>query len=69
MNIIFVAMLALLVPLSVAQQTTQEVKHAPTIEQCRADQKASGANLGQRNGHGADDVTDPTLSAWSTEMY
>jgi len=46
----------------------QEVKHAPTVEQCRADQKLRLSRLEEPGGAGVAYVTYNELSGWSSEM-
>jgi hypothetical protein len=44
----------------------QNVEHAPTVQQCQADQAYWFSKLEQT--HGTDDVTYGTLQGWHTEM-
>ena len=45
-----------------------QVKHALTVEQCRADQKLWLAKMEQSNGAAADNVSFNELNAWASEM-
>ena len=46
----------------------QEVQHAPTVEQCRADQRLSLSKLEQHNNAGTANVSYDELQAWKAEM-
>jgi hypothetical protein len=52
--------------LIVAPAFAQEVKHAPTLDQCRADYHLWFSKL--ENPHGTDAVTDDVLGQWYSEM-
>jgi hypothetical protein len=60
---IFVLVLLFCLPLS-----TQEVEHAPTVEQCRADQRLWLSKMEADNSVAMADVTAKTLGAWENEM-
>lgn len=47
-------------------QPAQNVEHAPTVEQCQADQAYWFSKLEQT--HGTNDVTYDTLQGWHREM-
>jgi hypothetical protein len=50
------------------QNHAQEVKHAPTVAQCRADQKSLFAKLEAPNGVGVANVSYDELEGWGYEM-
>jgi hypothetical protein len=60
--------LLVLVLVSFNSLGSQEVKHAPTVEQCRADQKLWLSKLEEPNDAGTSNVSFNELSAWGTEM-
>jgi len=47
---------------------SQEVQHAPTVEQCRADQRLWLSKLEQPNGAGVANVSYNELDDWVSEM-
>jgi hypothetical protein len=47
----------------------QEVKHAPTVEQCRADQKLWLSKEEEANRAGIDPVSYKELDGWEREMF
>jgi|SRR5271163_1280020 len=48
--------------------SAQEVKHAPTVAQCQADQRLWAAKLEQPHGQGVMAVSYRTLMEWLNEM-
>ena len=57
---------AILVASLASGHPTQNVEHAPTVEQCRADQAYWFSKLERT--HGTDDITYDNLRSWHTEM-
>ena len=47
---------------------SQEVKHAPTVEQCRADQRLFDSMLKQHNGVGVANVSYKELDGWFAQL-
>jgi hypothetical protein len=60
--------LLVLVLVSVSTGGSQEVKHAPTVEQCRADQRLWLSKLEQTGTDGTADVGYKELFGWAKEM-
>lgn len=66
--------LLVLVFVSFNSVSAQEVKHAPTVEQCRADMRQWLSKLEEpiqlpRTGAAADDVNFQELDGWAQEMF
>lgn len=57
-----------LLPIPCQSIQAQEVKHAPTVEQCRADQRLWMSKLEQPNRAGTANVSFDHLLAWVVEM-
>ena len=53
----------------VGKSATQEVKHAPTVEQCQADQRLWLSKLEDSKGAGVTLVAFRELTGWQHEMY
>jgi hypothetical protein len=59
-------LLTIAVPLQLIH--AQEVKHAPTVEQCRADQRLWLSKMAEPNGKGTADVSYKEVKGWVGEM-
>lgn len=58
-----------LFPVPVGSPQAQQVEHAPTVEQCRADQALWLSKLEIPYHRGTDDVVVSTLHQWQSEMH
>jgi hypothetical protein len=61
--------LLVLVLVSVSTVGSQEVKHAPTVEQCRADQRLWLSKLESSVADPVANVSFKELSGWQHEMF
>ena len=60
--------LVVLVSVSFNSLWSQEVKHAPSVEECRAEQTLWMSRLGEPNDAGTVNVNDSDLNDWSSRM-
>jgi hypothetical protein len=60
-------LLAMLTPLQLMH--AQEVKHAPSVEECRAEQTLWVSRLDEPNDAGIVNVNDSDLNDWSSRMH
>ena len=59
-------LLAMLTPLQLMH--AQEVKHAPSVEECRTEQTLWMSRLDEPNDAGTVNVNDSDLNDWSSRM-